>query len=382
MPSANIFLSYANADRPRVEALVKALEGQGLDLWWDRDIPRGKNFNRVIEEALQQAKCAIVIWSRASIDSEWVFNEASAARKRGMLVPVLIDDVEPPLEFRHLQAARLVGWQGDAADAEFIGLLDAVRGLSQQPGGAPTARATPSSASGHRWWQTPGGMGLGLGGLLAGLAILLIALKQVGLLGGAASTQSTPPPVVSPPPAAQSPAASPSQSITEPAPAVPPPVAPTGSGSVKAAGGEAARTNLIDPAEGGKLVIANEDAWRRVMESKLTSAIIGTHGFAVFAFRDEKPAVIDTVGVFVEATSTSNMKELAVYASDQSETGPFRKISVLTVPNYRNMRAPVHEFKVDPFTARYVKVQIMSWQGGDGLPNGYVGNIQLFGTLR
>jgi hypothetical protein len=387
MAAANIFLSYANVDRPRVEVLVKTLESQGLDLWWDRDIPRGKNFNRVIEDALQQAKCAIVIWSRASVDSEWVFNEASAARKRGMLVPVLIDDIEPPLEFRHLQAARLVGWQGDVADAEFIGLLDAVRGLAQQSGNAPTVHATASTASAQRWWQTPAGMAIGLGGLLAGLAILLIALKQVGLLGGAASTQSTPPPVVSSrpvvssPPVAQAPVTSPSQSAPQSAPTVPSPPAPTGAGSGKTTG-EATHANLIDPAEGGKLVIANEDAWRRVMESKLTSAIIGTHGFAVFAFRDEKPALIDTVGVFVEATSTSNMKDLAVYASDQSETGPFRKIVVLTVPNYRNMRTPVHEFKVDPFTARYVKVQIMSWQGGDGLPNGYVGNIQLFGTLR
>ena len=381
MPGANIFLSYANVDRPRVEVLVKALEGQGLDLWWDRDIPRGKSFNRVIEDALQQAKCAIVIWSRASIDSEWVFNEASAARKRGMLVPVLIDDVEPPLEFRHLQAARLVGWQGDAADAEFIGLLDAVRGLSQQPGSPPTVRAMSSTASGQRWWQTPGGMGLGLGVLLAGVAILLMTLKQIGLLGGVVSSPSTPSPVPASPPVAQAPATSPSQSIAEPAPAVPLPVASTGSGPVKAAGG-ATHTNLIDPAEGGKLVIANEDAWRQVMDPKLQSAIIGTHGFAIFAFRDEKQAAIDSVGVYVESTNSSNMKDLAIYASDQSETGPFRKITVLTVPNYRNMRGPVHEFKVDPFTARYVKIELVSWQSGDRAPNGYVGNVQLFGTLR
>jgi len=379
MPGANIFLSYAKVDRPCVEVLVKALEGQGLDLWWDRDIPRGKSFNRVIEDALQQAKCAIVVWSRASIDSEWVFNEASAARKRGMLVPVLIDDVEPPLEFRHLQAARLVGWQGDAADTEFIGLLDAVRGLSQQPGNPPTVRAMSSTASGQRWWQTPGGMGLGLGVLLAGVAILLMALKQVGLLGGTISSSSMPPPVPSSPPVVQVPATSPSQ--TELAPAVPALATPTGPGPVKAAGG-ATHTNLIDPAEGGKLVIANEDAWRQVMDPKLQSAIIGTHGFAVFAFRDEKQAAIDSVGVYVESTNSSNMKDLAIYASDQSETGPFRKITVLTVPNYRNMRAPVHEFKVDPFTARYVKIELVSWQSGDRLPNGYVGNVQLFGTLR
>ena len=118
------------------------------------------------------------------------------------------------------------------------------------------------------------------------------------------------------------------------------------------------------------------------MERKLQSAIIGSHGFAVFAFRNEKPAVIDAVGVFVESTDRSNLKELAVYAADQSETGPFRKVAVLTVPNYRNMRAPFHEFKVDPFTARYVKIELVSWQGADGMPNGYVGNMQLLGTLR
>ena len=111
------------------------------------------------------------------------------------------------------------------------------------------------------------------------------------------------------------------------------------------------------------------------MDPKLQTTIIGTHDFAVFAFRDEKHAVIDSVGVYVESTNSSNMKDLAIYASDQSETGPFRKITVLTVPNYRNMRAPVHEFKVDPFTARYVKIELVSWQSGDRLPNGYVGNV-------
>ena len=147
MSGGTVFFSYASVDRQRVAGLVKTLEEQGLDVWWDRDIPRGKNFNRVIEEALQQAKCVIVVWSRESIASEWVFNEASDARKRGILVPVLIDDVEPPLEFRHLQAARLVDWRGDPADPEWAGLLDAVRGLVQQAGGAPTGRMRSTRAS-------------------------------------------------------------------------------------------------------------------------------------------------------------------------------------------------------------------------------------------
>ncbi len=377
MSGEKIFMSYASVDRPRIELLVKTLEGQGLDVWWDRDIPRGKSFNRVIEDALQQAKCVIVIWSRASVASEWVFNEASDARKRQIMVPVLIDDVEPPLEFRHLQAARLVDWRGDVSDREWAGLLEAVRGLVQQPDATPSGhmRSTPPSLQKH-WWQTPAGMGVGAGGLLAGLALLLIAMKQVGLVGGAAQSPHA---VTLPAAVVPSVVQAPATQAAAVAPAVATSQAPAG-GAKAASSTEHA--NLLDPQEGGKLVIANEDGWRRVMESNLQTAILGTHGFAVFAFRDEKPAQIDAVAVYVESTSRSNVKELAIYASDQSETGPFRKVTVLTVPNYRNMRTPVHEFKVDPFTARYVKVELVSWQDPGGLPNGYVGNVQLLGTLK
>jgi hypothetical protein len=147
------------------------------------------------------------------------------------------------------------------------------------------------------------------------------------------------------------------------------------------ADGSTGRTNLLDREEGGKLVLASEDSWKHVMERRLQSTIISTRGFGVFAFRDEKPAMIDAVGLFVESSDRSNVKELTVYASDQSETGLFRKVASLTVPNYRNMRAPFHEFKVDPFTARYVKIELVSWQNADGMPNGYVGNLQLLGTL-
>jgi hypothetical protein len=375
MSGESIFLSYANEDRSRVEPLVKTLESQGLDVWWDRDIPRGKNFNRVIEEALQKANCAIVVWSTTSVTSEWVFNEASAARKRGILVPVLVDDVDPPLEFRHLQAARLVDWRGDVKDAEWIGLLDAVRSLVQQAGSAPAARVAPVGAPKH-WWWTPAGIAVGAGAFLVGVAVLLIALRQVGLLGGAApDAPKVALPAVASSAGVQTPAATPPGTARLAA------AAPQESAEARAAGA-GARTNLLDPEEGGTLVIANEDAWRTVMETRLHTSVIASQGFAVFAFRDEKPALIDAVGVFVEYTSGTNLKELAVYAADDSETGPFRKIAVLTVPNYRNMRAPFHEFKVEPFMARYVKIELISWQASGGLPNGYVGNMQLLGTLR
>lgn len=376
--SRTVFLSYANADRARVEPLVTALEAEGLDVWWDREIPRGQSYNRVIEAALDQATCALVIWSQSSVTSEWVFNEASESRKRQILVPVLIDDVEPPLEFRHLQSARLVEWGGDRSDPEWSGLLAAVHALVQPPSHAATrvAGAASTLGPGRPWWHTPAGAAAGAGALLVGVALLLMALNQVGLIGG----RSTPDdrstgaavggPTVSPQDAAPTP--------TPESATVGQPTAVEATAAAVAASTE--RVNLLDPAQGGKIVIANQVDWRNVIETRPSTAVIVQRGFAVFAFRDNKPVVIDAIGVFVESSNAFNLKELAVSASDGSETGPFRTIASVTVPNYRNMQGPVHVFPLPPFSARYVKVEPLQWQNvsTDGVV-GYVGSLQLFG---
>ena len=58
---ADIFISYARADRPRAARLAQALEHDGWSVWWDREIPPGRSFDEVIEEALAQARCVIVV---------------------------------------------------------------------------------------------------------------------------------------------------------------------------------------------------------------------------------------------------------------------------------------------------------------------------------
>jgi hypothetical protein len=49
----------------------------------------------------------VVAWSRDSIDSAWVSEEADEGKKRGILVPCLLDAVESPIGFRSIQAADL-----------------------------------------------------------------------------------------------------------------------------------------------------------------------------------------------------------------------------------------------------------------------------------
>ena len=115
---SDIFVSYASADRDRARAIAQALTEHGWSVWWDRTIPPGKQFDEVIEEALDAARCVVVLWSKASVASTWVKTEAAEAMRRKILVPVLIEDVKIPLEFRRLQAADLSHWNGEKAHEE------------------------------------------------------------------------------------------------------------------------------------------------------------------------------------------------------------------------------------------------------------------------
>jgi hypothetical protein len=104
----DIFLSYAHGDLERVTRIISACEARGWSVFWDRTIPAGKTWREIIGGALDGARCVVVAWSRTSIKSDWVQEEADEGRKRGILIPILLDDVSPPLGFRGLQAASLV----------------------------------------------------------------------------------------------------------------------------------------------------------------------------------------------------------------------------------------------------------------------------------
>ena len=144
---SDIFISYASEDRDRARDIAEALEEHGWSVWWDRHIPPGKAFDEVISEALDAARCVIVLWSAASTKSNWVKEEAAEGQQRNMLVPVLIEDVTIPLGFRRLQAARLEGWNKNSASPQFTQLLEAVADVLSADVARPTASEKQAQSS-------------------------------------------------------------------------------------------------------------------------------------------------------------------------------------------------------------------------------------------
>ena len=144
---SDIFISYARADRPRADAIAKALERHGWSVWWDWNIPAGKTFRQVIQEHLDKARCVIVLWSAESVTRKWVIEEASEGEERGVLVPVLIEKVRPPLGFRSIQTADLTGWTGENTAPAFKRLRADIGALI----GIPKKVTNPKDGLSYVW---------------------------------------------------------------------------------------------------------------------------------------------------------------------------------------------------------------------------------------
>jgi serine/threonine-protein kinase len=146
---SDVFVSYKAEDRPRVAPLVQALEANGLSVWWDTQIAAGSEWRSDIQSQLDAARCVIVVWSKQSVGHEgrFVRDEASRAQRRGTYLPILIDDVEPPLGFGELHAISLAGWRGKRRDGRFRTLMNAVRAVmsGETPRTAVPEEPTPVS---------------------------------------------------------------------------------------------------------------------------------------------------------------------------------------------------------------------------------------------
>ena len=79
-------------------------------VWWDPKLRAGEHFDDMIEKALHEAKCVLVMWSNLSVNSEYVKAEATEALEQKKLVPIKIENVSLPFRFKKsTQRTCLIG---------------------------------------------------------------------------------------------------------------------------------------------------------------------------------------------------------------------------------------------------------------------------------
>lgn len=192
---SDVFISYKREDGPRVAPIAEGLRQMGLSVWMDDQIPGGASWRQKIHERLEAARCVIVVWSELSVGPAggFVHDEAARASGRGILLPVRIDAVSPPIGFGEIQALDLVGWRGKTRDPRFRDVVAAAKAMAA---GEPRPRP---KAPGRRKRFAAGAVGgvvlaviVGFAGDVAGLQGALCRLPGVRAACGAAGLGGVP----------------------------------------------------------------------------------------------------------------------------------------------------------------------------------------------
>ena len=126
---ADIFISYKKEDAGRVVRIVEGLRKEGFTVWWDHGIAPGSSWDQSIQKELEACKLVVAVWSELSITAPWVKEEAGFGKAKGKLLPVRIDDVEPPLGFGLIQMADLRDWDGDIEEEHWDHFVEAAKAV-------------------------------------------------------------------------------------------------------------------------------------------------------------------------------------------------------------------------------------------------------------
>ncbi len=143
----DIFVSHKAEERGAAKRLVRRLAELGYDVWSAAELVAGEHFEAEITARLDTARAVIVLWSHKAVASEWVRAEAETARRRGIALPVVIDDVpidRLPLLFRTMHISDLSAWNGGKTHAGYRQLLSALVELVGEPGAVAPAPPPPA----------------------------------------------------------------------------------------------------------------------------------------------------------------------------------------------------------------------------------------------
>ena len=124
---ADIFLAYSRSNSRKANKFRLALENQNYNVFVDVNVPIGERWREHIEKQLRDCKILIVLWSKSSVKSDYVKEEAEIAKKKNKLYPVMITKCDIPYGFGGIQTLDLSSWNGDTNSPKWKSLLDGIK---------------------------------------------------------------------------------------------------------------------------------------------------------------------------------------------------------------------------------------------------------------
>jgi TolB-like protein/Flp pilus assembly protein TadD len=182
----SVFFSYSRVDQKQALPIIAAIESHGYKVWWDGVLEGGTSYLETTEEALESAKAVVVLWSKTSISSHWVRDEAMSGRGRERLIPLSLDGTIAPLGFRQVQSINFEDWKNDQQSPPVQELCRVLDAMHDRPAGSrPTQQQAsitpqPTSLLTRRNLLIAGGGVLGV--TLAGLGVTSFLSPGAGSL--------------------------------------------------------------------------------------------------------------------------------------------------------------------------------------------------------
>ncbi|MBU6373623.1 MAG: TIR domain-containing protein [Alphaproteobacteria bacterium] len=185
----DVFLSYSSKDREKAALIERAFEAAGISVFWDQEVPPGRDWDSWIREHLTGAKVAVVLWSKASVASANVKHEAMIAKETGKLIPVLVEPLSPsdfPMGMYLTQAALLTDFRG----GDHPGMAKLIAEIETRLGRRSAEQ--PSAAGPSRAARSPGAIAAVLAAPLVFLALGALALLNRPTVCAATGVLCTP----------------------------------------------------------------------------------------------------------------------------------------------------------------------------------------------
>ena len=138
-----LFIAYKRPDQDRAATVRQKLETLGVELFVDHQIKGGDNYIAIINNELDTALAALVLWSTAAValpkrgQHNFLLAEAQKAWRRDILIMATFDKVildNLPVPFNTFQTADLSDWLDSGTPANHRGWLRLLEALGAKLG--------------------------------------------------------------------------------------------------------------------------------------------------------------------------------------------------------------------------------------------------------